>query len=142
MFFLIRLVILGFEQFLQGHFLQNVQAYIVHRREHQLKIQALKHLAFLFQNRLNSHLFMRDFLVNYLKLNRVNLLILAGHKNASHSHQVQLTYRQTLLRNVEVLIHESHCEKEGLISAFVGGKDFNHPIDHFSPQIRLNLMVF
>jgi hypothetical protein len=53
---------------------------------------------------------------------------------------MKLEYFIISLAGVKVSVHDVDSKEEGLIFAFEGSKDFNHPINHLGSVYSIDLM--
>ena len=83
---------------------------------------------------------MRNFLIDHLHFEWVNVFVLGRHEHASYSNYVQVTDLSNLRLVLKVAVHQTHSKEEGLIVALEVGQHLYIPVDHAGSQGRRDLV--
>ena len=70
----------------------------------------------------------------------INVFVFAGQKHRSYSGNMEVTHLESFGAILEVSVHYTYCKEKGEVVALKVGKDFNHPIDHSSSEVDVDIM--
>lgn len=85
---------------------------------------------------------MHNLLVNSLNLKRVDLIHFRSNVHRNDPNNMKLRYRNTFLTRSEVPIHQLDTREVSLVDELVRFRDFDHPIEHPSSKLAIDLVVF
>jgi len=112
----------------------------IQSRYNHIEVQSAKNLGFLFFDLESINLIVGDFVLHGSYANRVDFLILGGNKHTGHSSGVDILDFHRVVEFAVVVVHQVHCEEEGLIMTVVTAHDLNHPVNHLGPQAGADLL--
>lgn len=90
---------------------------------------------------------MSNFVKNSLEKERLHVLVFGSNEHATNTGSMQVTSLEDLsphLKSLNVLIHDTYSDKEGLIAADIREgniENLNHPIYHSSTEICFDLVI-
>ena len=108
----------------------------------KVKAQSLNDFTLFGKDLLFGKLFPCDFIAKSWKSHWVDFFLLRGNEHTNKSNQMNVFRLLSSQTSFQVLIHELNCLEKTFFWHFIWTQDFNHPVDHFSPQIFSNVVIF
>lgn len=112
-----------------------------------LKAKGLQYFHFSSKNGILRDFRVSNFVKNSLEKERLHVLVFGSNEHATNTGSMQVASLEDLsphLKSLNVLIHDTYSEKEGLIAADIREgniENLNHPIYHSCTEICFDLVI-
>lgn len=112
-----------------------------------LKAKGLQYFHFCSKNSFLRDFRVSDFVKNSLEKERMHVLVFGSNEHAANTGSMQVAILKDLsphLKSLNVLIHDTYSDKEGLIAADIREgniENLYHPIYHSSTEISFDLVI-